>query len=209
MTPRFPVLAPSAMSADQRRVAEMIADGPRGGVRGPFIALLHNPALAERVQALGEHLRFGTGLPDRLVEIAVLVAARRWNCEYEWFAHEKLARKAGVPEAVIAAIAKAERPGGMSADDALVHDFCVATCRDGAPGDGDFEAVIARYDRSAALDLLALCGYYSMLAMILNAARLPLPEGAAPPTIPLAAASSWPARRRSAPGTAPATRRTR
>ncbi len=93
------------MTDAQRAVAAEIASGPRGGVRGPFLALLHNPELARRLQEVGEYLRFQTGLPDRLVELVILVTARHYACQFEWYAHERLARKAGLPDPVIAAIA--------------------------------------------------------------------------------------------------------
>src|SRR5437763_15924821 len=92
--PRFPRLAEEAMSAEQREVARAIAAGPRGEVRGPFIALLHHPALARHLQSLGEQLRWKPTLPPRLVELAVLITARRWTCQHERLIHEQLARKA-------------------------------------------------------------------------------------------------------------------
>src|SRR5712691_5262785 len=95
---RFPRLSHDEMSAAQREVAAEIAAGPRGEVRGPFIALLHHPRLARRVQQLGELLRWESKLPPQLLELAVLVIARRWTCQHEWIMHEKLARKAALGE---------------------------------------------------------------------------------------------------------------
>lgn len=177
---RFELPSRDAMSARQREVADAIASGPRGALKGPFIALIHNAELASRVQALGEHLRYGTGLPQQLVEIAVLVTARRWDCDYEWAAHARIAREAGVRDSVIQAISLRTRPGDLDADEALVHDFADETVWSGAPSDASFDAAAARYGKPKVLDLLAVCGYYTMLAYVLNAARLPLPAGAAP-----------------------------
>jgi 4-carboxymuconolactone decarboxylase len=182
---RFPAIAAEAMTEAQRALATEIAGGPRGGVRGPFLALMHNPALAQRVQALGEHLRFGTGLPPALVEIVVLVTARRWTCQYEWVAHARIARSVGVAEPMIAAIAAGLRPDGMSAAEALVHDVADAAHAHGDLPDALFAAAEARFGRAGILDLLALCGYYALLAMVLNTARPPLPDGMAPPLAPL------------------------
>ena len=178
---RFAPVPPESMTPEQKAVADEIAGGPRGGVRGPFIALLHHPALARRVQALGEHLRFGTQFSDTLIEIGVLVTARHWRCQHEWFAHEKLARKAGVPDAIIDAIAQGRRPDGMDDAQALVHDFCREVLRDGEPSQGSYDAANARYGGQGVLDLVALCGYYTTLAMVLNTAHMPLPDGASPP----------------------------
>jgi 4-carboxymuconolactone decarboxylase len=183
-TSRFPALSLEQMTPAQRAVHDEIASGPRGGLRGPFVALLHNPPLAQHLQGLGEHLRFHTGLPDTLVELAILVTARHWNCAYEWYAHEKLARKAGLAEGIIAAINDDRTPAGMSAHESLVHAFCTAALREGAPSDASFDAVVAAFGRPQSLDLLALCGYYTLLALTLNTARLPIPPGDGLPLAP-------------------------
>ncbi|NKE43329.1 carboxymuconolactone decarboxylase family protein [Roseomonas frigidaquae] len=185
MTERFPAIPPDQMTEAQREVAAAIAGGPRGSVRGPFLALLHHPALAMRIQALGEHLRFGTGMPQSLVELLILVTARRWNCQYEFFAHARIARNEGLPEPIITAIAEGRRPDPMNADQAMVHDFAVATHRDGKPTDALYAAAEARFGKAGVLDLLALAGYYTMLAMVLNTADPALPDGATPPLKPL------------------------
>lgn len=192
---RFPAIAPEAMTDAQRAVAATIASGPPGGVRGPFLALLHHPALAERLGALGEHLRYGTGMPDALVELAILVTARHWGCGYEWVAHERLARKAGLDPAIIAAVAAGEVPAAMSDDEATVHGFCREALEGGEPSAARYGAAVARFGRPGVLDLIALCGYYGLLAMVLNTADPPLPDGAAPPLGPLPDRAGQPVRR--------------
>ncbi len=169
------------MSEAQRAVAAEISAGPRGSVRGPFVALLHNPALARWVQSLGEHLRFNTGLPRETVELVVLITARLWNCQYEWHSHEAIARKTGLPAAVIEAIGQGRKPEGLATHQANVWAFCVAMHRGAQISDEAFGAVERDVGLSAALDLIALCGYYAMLAMVLNTARLPLPDDAPDP----------------------------
>ena len=168
---RFPSLTPENMSPLQREVAAEIAAGPRGEVRGPFVALLHHPELARRVQKLGEALRWGGKLPDPVRELAVLVTARRWSCDYEWRMHEPLARKGGLGDEVIAAIARGDQPDGLNAELSAVHAFCTQAHHDGRVDDDVFEAVKARFGAEGALELLALCGYYSLMAMVLNTAR--------------------------------------
>jgi 4-carboxymuconolactone decarboxylase len=185
MSARFPVIPPEAMNEAQRALAAEIARGPRGGVRGPFLALMHHPKLAHRIQALGEHLRFGTGLPQRLVEIVVLVTARRWTCQYEWVAHARIARNEGVPDPVIEAIRLGQTPASMAEEERLVYELAQQAHATGDLPDALFAAAEARFGRAAILDLLALCGYYAMLAMVLNTARPPLPDGVAPPLQPL------------------------
>ena len=181
MTARFPRLTPETMTPAQREVAAEISAGPRGEVRGPFIALIHNAELARRMQALGEHLRWGNKLPPPLLELAVLFTARRWNCQHEWYMHEKLARKAGLEPRIFEAIATGREPQGMSADEALVYKACQQAHQTGRLDDATFAAVRERFGLDGVLDLLVLNGYYSAMAMVLNTAGMPLPDNAAPP----------------------------
>jgi 4-carboxymuconolactone decarboxylase len=169
------------MTPEQRAVAEQITAGPRGEVRGPFIALLHQPALAGKIQALGEELRWKSKLPKRLLELAVLVTARRWTCQHEWFMHEKLAREAGLDATLIAAIAQRVFPQGASPEETAVYQFCAEAHASGHVSDATFDTVKARFGLDGALELLVACGYYSMMAMVLNTAGLPLPGDAEPP----------------------------
>ena len=182
---RFPRLDPDQMTAAQREVAAEISAGPRGEVRGPFLALIHNPELARRVQALGEQLRWKSKLPPRLLELAVLVTARRWSCQFEWFMHEKLARKAGLDERIIAAVGKAQMPAQMGKEESLVHAFCLQAHTTGHVDDATFAAANELFGLDGVLELLALNGYYSMMAMVLNSSGIQLPEGNTPPLAPL------------------------
>ncbi len=181
MNPRFPKLTPETMSAAQREVAAEISAGPRGEVRGPFIALIHNAGLARRMQALGEHLRWGNKLPPPLLELAVLYTARQWNCQHEWYMHEKLARKAGLEPRIFDAIAAGREPQDMSADEKLVYMACQQAHQSGRLDDETFAALSARFGLDGVLDLLVLNGYYSAMAMVLNSAGMSLPDNAAPP----------------------------
>jgi len=181
MNVRFPRLAPENMTSAQREVAAEITAGPRGEVRGPYIALIHNAELARRVQQLGEQLRWHSKLPPALLELAVLVTAREWSCQHEWYMHEKLARKAGLDPGIFEAIAQGEEPRGMSPDEALVYAASRQAHRTGRLDDATFAAARERFGLDGTLELLALNGYYSMMAMVLNTAGLPLPDNARPP----------------------------
>jgi len=169
------------MTAQQREVAAEIAAGPRGEVRGPFLALIHNPELARRVQKLGEHLRWEGRLPPHLKELAVLVTARRWTCQHEWVMHSKLALEGGLAKDVVDAIAQGKEPPHLSADEAAVYAFCREVHATGRVGDEAFAAVTARFGLDGALELLAINGYYTLMAMVLNTAGLALPGNAEPP----------------------------
>jgi 4-carboxymuconolactone decarboxylase len=181
---RFPRLTPDAMTPQQREVAAEIAAGPRGEVRGPFLALLHNPELARRVQSLGEYLRFRSKLPPRLIELAVLQTARRWNCQHEWVMHSKLALEAGLDKKVVEAIAINREPSNLSEEEKAVYAFCREVHASGHAGDAAFDAIRERFGLDGALELIALNGYYTLMAMLLNTAGLPLPGNADPPLKP-------------------------
>lgn len=185
--PRFPTLKPEEMTARQKEIAAKIADGPRGGIRGPFLALIHQPELADRVQSVGEHLRFGSVLPKALTELAVLTVARRWSCQYEWFAHARIARTTtDLPEAIIVAISEGKVPGGMTDEQDTVYHFVKETLANGEPADATYDRAVRHFGRAGVLDLIGLTGYYSMIAMVLNTSRAQLPDGAAPPLAPIA-----------------------
>jgi len=179
--PRFPRLNPDEMTAAQREVASLISAGPRGEVRGPYLPLLHHPALAGKLQELGEQLRWKSKLPKRLLELAILVTARRWTCQHEWFMHEKLAREAGLDAEIIDAIAQRIFPQNASPEELEVYQFCAEAHSSGRVSDATFDAVNARFGLDGALELLVTCGYYSLMAMVLNTADMPLPADAPPP----------------------------
>lgn len=181
MAQRFPKLTLDEMTPVQREVAAEISAGPRGEVRGPFIPLIHHPELARRLQALGEQLRWKSTLPAQLVEFAVLITARRWTCQHEWFIHEKLARKAGLDPQIIDSVSRNEKPATLSPDQAAVYAFCSDLHASGRASDPAFESVRARFGREGALELIALCGYYTLMAMVLNTAGMPLADNAPPP----------------------------
>lgn len=174
---RFPDLTPDQMTEAQRRVHAAIAGGPRGGVRGPFNALLRSPELADRVQRLGEHLRFRSSLPARLNELAILVNARFWRSAYEFFAHRRLALEAGLAAAIADDIAQDRRPAGMAADEALVYDFCRALHHDHGVDDALFGRAVAALGEQGVVDLVGVSGYYTLVSMVLNVAQVPLPPG--------------------------------
>ncbi len=181
MAQRFPRLAPEEMNAAQREVAAQISAGPRGEVRGPFIALIHNPELAGRLQKLGELLRWKGKLPPKLKELAVLVTARRWSCQHEWVMHSKLALEGGLAPHIVEAIQAGREPGPMSAEEKSVYDFCRELHATGRAADRSFSEVQNRFGLDGALELIALNGYYTLMAMVLNTAGLPLPGNVAPP----------------------------
>ena len=189
---RFPRIAPEQLTPEQRALAAAIQGGPRAAVPGrdnsiggPFNPWLRSPGVGDKLQALGAELRFRSSIPPALNEFAILITARAWTSQYEWHAHHRLALAAGLPAAVAADLAEGRRPAGMSEDVRIVYEFCTELHRDHGVSDATFAAAKARFGEQGVIDLVAVSGYYVAVAMTLATARVPLPEGVAPPLAPL------------------------
>lgn len=183
---RFKELTPDTMTAEQKQVADAIQSGPRGaGLRGPFNALLRSPDLCDLVQRVGAYVRYSTSLPARLNEMAIIMAGRKWTAQYEFYAHRRLAVAAGLSPAVCDAIAAGTRPAPMQDDEAEVYDFCTELLATGAVSDANFDRIEARFGERGVIDLIGAVGYYSLVSMVLNVDRVPLPAGEIPPLKPL------------------------
>ena len=186
--PRIPLInAPDGLSPEQQRVLAAVVSGPRGKIQGPLMAALHNPDLADLWQQLGAVLRYKTGLPARLSELAIIVTARAWDCQLEWHIHEKIARQAGVETAIVEAVRGGHRPEGADAEALEIHDFVTELQRTKRVPQPVYDKVLARWGINGVVELTALTGYYSMVAMTLNAHEFPLPDGVSPPLAPLSA----------------------
>lgn len=181
--PRIPLAAPETLNDEQRRVYDTIASGPRAGVRGPFLALLHQPAIADKWQQLGEVLRYRTSLPPRLSEFAILITARHMDCQYEWFAHETHAAKAGLPAAIIEAVKAGRRPELTAPDDKALYEFALGLNERHHVSADTYQRALDQFGPVGVVELTALVGYYTMVAMTLNAHEL-LPTGISPPLPP-------------------------
>jgi 4-carboxymuconolactone decarboxylase len=186
MTDRLPPIQPEQQTPAQRQaVAEIIA-GPRGRLQGPFVALLRAPELMQRVQALGEQLRFRCVLGERLKELAILLVARKWAQQTEWILHRPMALAAGIAPGTADAIAEGRRPPALDADEAIVYDFCAELLASSFQvSDGVWQRACGRFGEQGVVELIGLCGYYTLLAMVMNAAQTALPAGAQPALRPL------------------------
>ena len=172
---RFPPIPPDGYSAAQREDALKLSAGPRGTVRGPFVPLLYSPALLQQTQLLGEYLRYHSAIPEPLREFAILIAARHWRQAYEWHVHAPLAVKAGIPERLVDSLAVAAEPEPLTPDQALVYRFCRAVHDGGQVPEALFADAKQLLGDAGVIDLVGLCGYYAMLAMVLNVAQTPVP----------------------------------
>jgi 4-carboxymuconolactone decarboxylase len=177
---RLPELRYDAMTTEQQRVHDEIVAGPRGQVVGPLQVWLHSPGLAERAQKLGAYVRFGSALPAPLAELAILVTARHWQAEFEWHAHARLARAAGIPEAVIEAIRRGAAPALTDAGSRAVHAVARELHETRSLSDATYATAAAALGRKALVDLVGLLGYYTLVSMTLNAFAVPTPDGSRP-----------------------------
>lgn len=175
-SPRFRKLTEAEMDEAQLKVYRELASGPRGGVRGPFNALFRSPVLADRAQKLGEYVRYDSSLGARLNEFAILITARHWNAKYEWHAHYSHAMKGGLDPAVAADLAQGRRPAGMRDDEAIVYDFCKELHETKAVSDATYQATLDKFGERGVIDLIGVSGYYTLVSMILNVDRQPVPE---------------------------------
>jgi 4-carboxymuconolactone decarboxylase len=193
---RFPVLQPDQMDAKQKTLFETIISGPRarnygadaaGHVlsRGPFNAWLRSPEAGLKLQAVGGHIRFDTSIPQRLNELAILVTAREWTSQYEWYAHHALAMKAGLDPKIADAIAAGKRPEGMKEDEDAIYEFCTQMHRNKKVDDAAFNRVKALFGEKGVIDLVIVSGYYVAVSMTLNVAQVPIPDGKPLPLKPL------------------------
>jgi 4-carboxymuconolactone decarboxylase len=183
---RIPLFPLAGMTAEQQRVYDAIVAGPRGVVVGPMRAALHRPELADKWQQLGEILRYRTSLPPRLSELVILITARHWTSQLEWQQHAPAALRGGLAPEVIGAIRAGRRPRFVNADEAVVYDYCVELQEKHSVSDANYQRALDTFGVVGIVDLTALAGYYTMVAMTLIAHRIPLPSGARPELPPAA-----------------------
>jgi 4-carboxymuconolactone decarboxylase len=175
---RFKPLTSEELTAEQRIMVDDLLAGSRGSLGGPFNGLLRSPEMGNHAQKLGEYVRFKSSVPKRLNEMAILMTARFWSSQYEWYAHEKLAREAGLATDVIADIQAGRRPARLSPDEAVVYDFCAELRERRRVSDATFAAAVGLLGEKGVIDLIANMAYYDLVSMVLNVDRYPLPEGA-------------------------------
>jgi 4-carboxymuconolactone decarboxylase len=173
---RFPPIEPDAMSEAQRALADDIANGPRGGLAGPWTALLRSPAIGSRFQLLGEEIRFRATIAPALKELAVLLTARKWTSHFEWYMHRRLALEAGLPSALVDAIARGDMPAAMEPDQQAVHRFCTELLETGRVSDATFDHARALLGEAGVIELVCTVGYYSLVAFVVNVDRQPVPD---------------------------------
>jgi len=153
--------------------------GPEGGLIGPFNAFVHAPGVGRRLSSLGRVLRFETSIDRRLSEVAIITVGARWKAEFEWWAHARMAREHGVPGEVVDAIARGENPLFEADDERVVYTVARQLAAGGQLDQGAFASAQCLLGDAGVVELVSLCGYYTLVSFLLNAFTVPLPEGVA------------------------------
>ena len=172
-------LKPEELNAEQQRLAREIAS-TRTRVGGPFGVWLRTPAIADAANRLGTTLRHDSNLDKRLFELMVLIIARHWSAQYEWFVHESAARKEGLPDAVIAALRENRAPTFARQDEQLVYDVVTELLTTKKLSDETYARALAAFGLELLIEFISAAGFYTMVAMTLNAFDVPTPDGARP-----------------------------
>jgi 4-carboxymuconolactone decarboxylase len=178
---RLPPIAEEAYTEAQRQAAEEFAAGRGYAVSGPFVPLIRSPEVMLRAKAMGDYLRFRSALEARLSEMIILIVAREWTQQYEWAFHHGFAVKAGLRQEIIDAIADGRRPVDMADDEEAAYEMSIELQRTKRVSDESWRKAIASFGEQGVIDLIGLNGYYTMLAMTMNAARTAVPPGMAEP----------------------------
>jgi 4-carboxymuconolactone decarboxylase len=152
--------------------------GPRKRMSGPFNAWLRSPELADRLQKVGEYVRFNTSLDKRLNEMAIIMTAQYWGVQYEWYAHAPLAIKAGLDPEIVVALGAGNKPEKMKDDEAIVWEFTTQLRRDHEVNDAIYAKAVEKFGENGVMDLVAVNGYYDVVSMTLNVAHVSPPADA-------------------------------
>ena len=187
---RMPYISPKDFTQAQQKLFESITGGkrgqgraidtflaPEGGLRGPFNAWLFSPILGEAAQRLGEAVRFESALPPRLRELAILTVAAKWQAQYEWWAHEKIARQEGLDKGVIGSLKARTRPDFEDSAEAGVYDFAREVVDQHRVSDRHYREAVKCLGEAGVVDLAVLLGYYTLVSMTLNVFEVSLPAG--------------------------------
>ena len=178
---RMPPLSEDQMTPEQQAaVEEFKAARNTNRFGGPFMVLLRSPEMMNRARNVGDYVRFRSALPPRLSEFVILLTARHWTQNYEWYVHAPIAEREGLDTAVIEAVADGRRPAELADDEAAVYDFCMELLRNHEVSDPTYARMVEHLGEMGIIDTIGILGYYQLLAMVMNTARTPLPEGVEP-----------------------------
>lgn len=175
---RLPTIPPERYTDEQKKAAEDFLAARKVPVFGPFEPLMYSPRVMSEARAMGDYLRYQSAIGNTLSELVILVTAREWTQDYEWYVHYPIALKAGIKQETADAIADGRRPAGMNEDEEIVYDFATELLRNKRVSDRSFDRAEKRFGKKGVVDLTGIAGYYTFLSMQLNAARFEAPKEA-------------------------------
>ena len=175
---RMPPIPAEKQTPEQRKAAEAFRANRKQDVFGPFVPLHRSPEVMLRAMAVGDYLRYRTVFPTRLNEFIILITARHFTQQDEWYIHHPIALKEGLSRDIVDAIADGRRPAGMSPEEELIHDFCTELLKNHSVSDATYARAIARYGEQGTIEMVGVVVYYTFQSMVLNTARTPVPPGA-------------------------------
>ena len=181
---RMPPIPADKLTDAQKKAIEEFKVARSADISGPFVPLLRSPEVMSRARAMGDYLRFKSSLPPRLSEFVILLTARQWTQQYEWNAHQPLALKGGLKSDIVDAIAAGRRPERMASDEEALYALVDELHRNQSVSDATYAHAVAAVGEQGLIDAIGIAGQYTMLAMVLNTARTPLPAGATPALAP-------------------------
>ena len=173
---RLPTIAPAQYTDEQKKAADDFLSARKVPVFGPFEPLMHSPQVMSQARAMGDYLRYNSAIGNTLSELAILVTAREWTQDYEWYVHHPIALKVGIKPEIADAIADGRRPAGMSDDEEIVYDFSTELHRNKRVSDSTFARAEKRFGKKGVVDLTGINSYYALLAMQLNVAQYQMPK---------------------------------
>lgn len=178
---RFKPLTWESMTAAQKAMTRAVLGGQRGHMQGPYNVLLRSPEVGQLAQEFGAQTRFRSSLPLALNELGILMIARDWTAQFVWWAHRRIAEEAGLPPALIQAIAQKQAPAmALTQEVQAVYDFCHELIQNRQVSDRTHAALLAQFGERGIVDLMATLSYYTLVSMALNVDQYPLPEGVQP-----------------------------
>ena len=175
---RLPTIAPEKYTDEQKKAADDFMATRKVPVFGPFEPLMHSPQVMSQARAMGDYLRYNSALGNTLSELVILITAREWTQDFEWFVHYPIALKAGIKPAIADAIADGRRPTGMSEDEEIVYDFSTELHKNKRVSDQTYNRAQKRFGNKGVVDLTGINAYYTLLAMQMNVAQYQVPKDA-------------------------------
>ncbi len=175
---RFKPLAWAEMTPPQKTLMQHVLASPRGSTDGPFNIMLRSPEMGDLAQQYGAYMRYHSSLPPKLNEFVILITARSWNAQFEWYAHRSIAQQNGLSPAIIEAVAAGKRPAAMQPDEEVIYNFCTELLNTRQVSDATFAAMKDKFGERGVVDTIGVMGYYHLVSALLNVDRYPLPDGA-------------------------------